>query len=198
MAVIAAAELGNDRGAQIDGKHLARLQPALLLDHQALDHRAFRKAAAVMLLKDAEMDQDVPFRLVADDEAEAAGGVEPFDRAAEVDQRFFGRLLARRIPALGDRARPPGKRFATRRHLRPIPLDQAVKLPCFAYIGTIPVQQPSACGISPGRAATIRRARADGWPARSIAASAFSRAGRSACAAAKGPIRRRSAKRSAA
>ena len=62
-------------------EHLARLQAPLLLGDQAFDDRAFGQAAPVMLLEHAEMDQDVAFGVVGDDEAEAAGRVEPFDRA---------------------------------------------------------------------------------------------------------------------
>ena len=45
-----------------------------------------------MLAQDGEMDQDVALALVADQEAEAAGGVEPLDVALDpesVRKRFF-------------------------------------------------------------------------------------------------------------
>ena len=69
-------------------QHLARLQPALLLRHQAFDDRAFGQAAAVMLAQHGEMDQDVAVDVVADEEAEAAGRVEPFDGAGDAQQSF--------------------------------------------------------------------------------------------------------------
>ena len=69
------------------------------------------------------MDQDVALGLVADDEAEAAGGVEPFDRAGEVEQLVVGRLRARGAPrSRRSRHVPLGTRFPTRRHLRLTPL----------------------------------------------------------------------------
>ena len=45
-----------------------------------------------MLLEHAEMDEDVALGLVADDEAEAARRVEPFDGAGELDERFAIRV----------------------------------------------------------------------------------------------------------
>jgi len=98
-----------------------RLQAPLLLDDQALDQRAFRQAAPVMLLQDAEVDQDIAVRLVADDEAEAAGRVEPFHRAGEMQQILLDGFRARPIVALGNRGCSPGKHIATRRHVRLTP-----------------------------------------------------------------------------
>ena len=56
-------------------------KPALEPDRNAGDLGAFGNAAPAMLAKDAEMDQDVALDRIADQEAEAAGGVEPFDPA---------------------------------------------------------------------------------------------------------------------
>ena len=67
---------------QVDRDDLARLQAALEPDRHAFDQRAFGQAAPAMLAKHAEMQQDVAVELVADDEAEAARGVEPFHPAA--------------------------------------------------------------------------------------------------------------------
>jgi hypothetical protein len=143
-------ELGDHRLAQIDADHLARLKAPLLLDDEAFDHRAFGQAAPVMLLEHREMDEDVALGLLADDEAEAAGGVEPFDRAGDMEQRLAGRCgtVQRAIGAVdmdgfrtrvgiapGDRGMPLlCPRLLTRRHLRLTPLDQTVKLPRIATL----------------------------------------------------------------
>jgi hypothetical protein len=68
-----------------------------------------------MLLEDAEMDEDVALGLVADEEAEAAGGVEPFHRAGELDQRlvFGARGFVR---ALRFRRVAPSTEFPARFH----------------------------------------------------------------------------------
>jgi hypothetical protein len=117
MAGGVAARLGHDRPAEIDAQHLARLQAPFLLGDQAFDDRAFGQAAAVMLLEHAEMDEDVAFGLVADDEAEATGGVEPFDGAAELDQRL---VVARRFIALRRGGDGLGSQFLTRHNQQPI------------------------------------------------------------------------------
>src|SRR6185369_8274456 len=82
----------------------------------AFDQRAFGQAAPVMLLEHAEMDENVAVGLVADDEAEAARGVEPFDGAGDPEKRLFVRVLARHFVAPGKRGSPLGTRFPTRRH----------------------------------------------------------------------------------
>ena len=53
-----------------------------------VDDRAFGKAAPVMLLEDAEMDEHVALGLVADQKTEAAGRVEPLDRTGYPEQPF--------------------------------------------------------------------------------------------------------------
>ena len=104
-------------------------RPALLLGDQAFDHRAFGQAAPVMLLEHAEMDEDVALGVVADDEAEAARGVEPFDGAGEPDERFVVRLVAR-LSWLSASEAGPSER-ASRRDViyARSTLDQTVKLP---------------------------------------------------------------------
>ena len=97
---------------------LAGLQAALLLGDQAFDHRAFGQAAPVMLLEDAEMDQDVALGVVADDETEAAGRIEPLDGAGHPDQRVV--VVAWRGFALRGSGGRTCIRFATRHDHTPI------------------------------------------------------------------------------
>ena len=92
--------------------------------------------------------------------------------------------------ALGERGSAPRQRASpTRRHLRPIPLDQTVEL---SWLSTIcepcAVQSLSASGISPGRAAddAPREVRADGRREASPR-TPFRAPARSASAAANGP-----------
>ena len=56
-------------------------KPAILLLGDAFDRGAFGQAAPAMVLEHAEMNQYVAFAVVADEEAEAARRVEPFDPA---------------------------------------------------------------------------------------------------------------------
>ena len=67
-----------------------------------------------MLLEHAEMDEDVALGLVADDEAEAAGRVEPFDRAGELDAARFVDGSGAGGLAPGDRGTVPPTRASRR------------------------------------------------------------------------------------
>ena len=152
-----------------------------------------------MLAKHAEMEQHVALDLVADEEAEAARRVEPFHPAGDrrgssgADRRSSGRRSGR---------------SSLRRASRSALLHAAPgHLTWVSSVGkpTLICDYPAILGQLrrgrfrlPGGRSTIARARSKPWPARIIAASACSRALRSAASLANGPIRRRSAKRSAA
>src|SRR5206468_8645391 len=62
---------------QVDRQYAPGLQPALEPHWNAFDGRAFGHASAPVVAKHAEVQENVAFDVVADQEAEPAGRVEP-------------------------------------------------------------------------------------------------------------------------
>ena len=124
-----------------------------------------------MLAKHAEMDEDVAVELVADQEAEAAGGVEPLHLARDTAGRSPGcasasaPVRARVVDALLTRHR---QRSLT--PVRCVGLNRLQSPPTTAFRPALRDRR-----LLPGSSATIARARSNEWPARIIAAIARSR-----------------------
>ena len=150
-----------------------------------------------MFAKHAEMQEHVAVDVVADDESEPAGRVEPFHPAG--DRRASSARRLRRPDSMWPE--PPPQPACTRDALITAHINMA------ACVGkpTLHCGPRSASSkhvevdFAAGGKSTIARASANPWPARTIAARAFLALARvTSRAAANGPIRRRRAKRTAA
>ena len=71
--------------AEVDRDDSARLEAAILLFDDAFDQRALGQAAPTMVAKHRKMDQDIAVARIADQKTKAAGGVEPFDPAGNLE-----------------------------------------------------------------------------------------------------------------
>src|SRR6476659_5259588 len=67
---------------QVDGQDSLGLQAPLKTHRHTFDDRALGHASAAMLTKYAEVEEDVTFHLLADEEPESARRIEPFHAAS--------------------------------------------------------------------------------------------------------------------
>ena len=86
--------LGQGR-AEVDREDALGLKAAIQPDRDAFDERALRNAPAAVLTQDAEVKKDVALDIVADEEAEAAGRIEPFYSSGDRRQFGLGRIIFR-------------------------------------------------------------------------------------------------------